>query len=298
MIRNGDHRRRFSATFNRAPRALELVGDAAKQLANDILERDEPFDLPARRRDKRLVRPLLAQVCQQPVSRHPGRNVGDRSKKGRRRHRPPGNEGGDDVLGVEDANEFAGRPLSDGETAVRARCHDAQDLFERGGGIDDGQSFARDHQLSRRAQPEPQRAVQSHLLLGFEEPAVATLGDQQLDFLRRVDVPVACRRNADRAQDQDAAAVEERDERPEEPLRPLHRQHGRDRNARRVLQRERLRYQLTDDDGEAGQDEKDGDRRAWTLRSRRPSRRIARAAARRSAPAPPVRKRRGSGSTA
>ena len=38
---------------------------------------------------------------------------------------------------------------------------------------------------------EAQRAVQPDLLLRLEQPAVAALRDEQLDFLRRVHVPVA-----------------------------------------------------------------------------------------------------------
>ena len=62
----------------------------------------------------------------------------------------------------------------------------------------DGQALARHHQLCRGAQPEPQRAVQPHLLLRLEQPAVAALGDQQLDLFRRVHVPMAGRRHAER----------------------------------------------------------------------------------------------------
>ena len=57
--------------------------------------------------------------------------------------------------------------------------------------IDRREPRARHHQLSCGPQAEPQRAVEANLLFGFEQPAVAALGDEQRDFLGRMDVAVA-----------------------------------------------------------------------------------------------------------
>ena len=81
----------------------------------------------------------------------------------------------------------------DRQPAVRARRDDAEHFVERHGRVERGEPRARHHELARGAQPEPQRAVQPHLLLRLEQPAVAALRDEQLDLLRRVHVAVAGR---------------------------------------------------------------------------------------------------------
>ena len=70
-------------------------------------------------------------------------------------------------------------------------------------------------------------------------------------------VAMARRGDAEQLQQEDAAAVEQRDRRSEEPLRPLHRQHCQDRHARRILQRERLGHELAENHGEHRQHEED-----------------------------------------
>ena len=125
--------------------------------------------------------------------------------------------------------------------------------------IDRRQPRARHHQLSCGPQAEPQRAVQAHLLLRLEQPAVAALGDEQRDLLGRVHVAVPARGHAQQLQQQHAAAIQQRDRPGERTHRPLHRKHGEERRPGRVLQRERLRHQLAEDDREHRQkDEDDG----------------------------------------
>ena len=60
----------------------------------------------------------------------------------------------------------------------------------------------RHHQVARRAPAEPQRAVQALLFVGLEQAAVAALGDEQLDFIRRVQVPLRDRRAPTQPQEQ------------------------------------------------------------------------------------------------
>ena len=121
------------------------------------------------------------------------------------------------------------------------------------------QPGARHHQLPRAAQAEPERAVQPDLLLRLEQPAVAAFRDEQLDLFGRVHVAVPGGRHAHQLQQQDAAAVQERDRPGEDAMRPLHRQHGEQRRGGRILQRERLRHELADDDREGREDEQDDD---------------------------------------
>ena len=136
-----------------------------------------------------------------------------------------------------------------------------EDLGERRRHFDRREARARNHQLPRGAQPEPQRLVQPHLLLRLEQPAVAALGDEQLDLLGRVHVAMAGVLHAHQLQQQVAAAVEEVDRPRERALRPLHRHDGPHRRPRRVLQRQRLRHQLADDHRQRRQDEEDDDGR-------------------------------------
>ena len=108
------------------------------------------------------------------------------------------------------------------------RVQDADDVVERAGGYTGSRLYglvatmrstsrsgvaisiaasrvARHHQLPRVAQSEPQRAVQAHLLLRLEQPAVAALRDQQIDLFRRMDVTMRRRRH--RAGSRAAAAA-------------------------------------------------------------------------------------------
>ena len=50
--------------------------------------------------------------------------------------------------------------------------------------------------------------MQPHLLLRLEQAAVTALGDQKLDLLRRVHMPVPGRRRCEAAAAADAAAVQ------------------------------------------------------------------------------------------
>ena len=123
-----------------------------------------------------------------------------------------------------------------------------------------GQAIARDHQLARGAAAEAQRPVQADLLERFQQAAVAAFGDQQLDLVGRVHVAMAGGADADQLEQQDAAAVEERDRPGEDLERPLHRQHSQDRHASGVLKGQRLGHQLAEDHRQHRQHQQDGDR--------------------------------------
>ena len=79
----------------------------------------------------------------------------------------------------------------DRQPAVRAGGDEPEHVVERRRRVDRRQARARDHQLPRGAQAEPQRPVQPHLLVRLEQAAVAALGDEQLDLFGRVDVAMA-----------------------------------------------------------------------------------------------------------
>jgi hypothetical protein len=52
---------------------------------------------------------------------------------------------------------------------------------------------ARNHQLLRLTHVQPQRAPQTPVFVRFEKAAIAALGNEQLDLLRRVDVSMCLR---------------------------------------------------------------------------------------------------------
>ena len=85
----------------------------------------------------------------------------------------------------------------DRQPAVGARGDDAQNVVRSGVGCSIAASRSRGTiSCSRVAQAETERAVEPHLLLRLEQPAVAALRDQQRDLLGRVDVAVAGWRHA------------------------------------------------------------------------------------------------------
>ena len=117
------------------------------------------------------------------------------------------------------------------------------------------------HQLLRLPQVEAQRTLQAAVLVRLEQAAVAALGDQQLDFVRRVDVPVRLRGSAEHFQHDDAGAVEPLDKRPVDPERRHHRNQRVERRLSGVLQRQRLRDQLRKDHLRHREDEQHHHRR-------------------------------------
>ena len=125
---------------------------------------------------------------------------------------------------MQDADDVVERVAEDRQPAVRARRDDAQHVGHRRREVERRQAFARHHQLTGVAQAEPERAVQPHLLLRLEQAAVAALGDEQRDLLGRVHVTMPVLGSAERTQDDERAAVEERDQPGVRAQRPLHRQ--------------------------------------------------------------------------
>ncbi len=66
-----------------------------------------------------------------------------------------------------------------------------------------GDLAPRHHQLLGLTEIQPQRALQAAMLVGLEQSAVAALGDEQLDLVRRVDVPMGLIRRPHDAQEQE-----------------------------------------------------------------------------------------------
>ncbi len=103
--------------------------------------------------------------------------------------------------------------------------------------------------------------MQPDLLFGLQQTSVPAFGDEELDFLRRVDVTVTRRRDSQQSENQKPTAVQKTDRPGEETLRPQHRQHRRDGHLGRVLQRQRLGHQLAEDHRQGRQRQQDGDGR-------------------------------------
>ena len=104
----------------------------------------------------------------------------------------------------------------DRQPAVRTRRDSPQYGLERQVDIDGRQPVARHHQLFRGAKAEPQRAVQPDLLFGLQQASVPAFRDEELDFLRRVDVTVTSRRDSQQPENQEPAAVQKTDRPGEE----------------------------------------------------------------------------------
>ena len=165
------------------------------------------------------------------------------------------------VLRMEHADDVVDRVAVDRQPRKRTLGDDGDDLGQRRVDVDGRNLPARHHQLLCLPQVKPKRALQPAVLVGFEQAAVAAFRDQQLDFVRRMDMPVRLRRGSDQPQQQEARAVEPLDERTVEPQRRQHRDERVERRLRRVLKRQRLRHKLGEDDLRHGQDEQDRRRR-------------------------------------
>ncbi len=242
-------------------RRLEFVGDASEQLADDVFEGDQSDDGLAIVHDQRLVAAPLAEETEQSIRGHGVRHADDGPQQRGHAHGSAPRVLRDDVLRVQDADDAAHRAAIDREPAERARRDDAQDLVERRRAFDARKPRTRDHQLACRAQAEPQGPVEPHLFERFQQAAVAAFGNQQLDFLRGVHVPVSRRGHAKEPEQQDTGAVQQRDGAREDAKRPLHRQDGEERRLGRLGEGERLRHQLAGDDRQGGQEEQHGERR-------------------------------------
>ena len=173
--------------------------------ADDVLERDQADDRAGRVDDERLMAAALAQERQQLVGGH---RVDARLTIGLSSARSDSR--GCSLMKSITTSFVCRMPMMlsdraavDRQPAVRARGDDAQHFLERRRSLDCREPRARHHQLPRGSQAEPQRAVQPHLFLRLEQSAVAALGDQQLDLLRRVHVAVAGRRHAQQLEQKD-----------------------------------------------------------------------------------------------
>ena len=199
----------------------------------------------------------LPQEREQSIGRHRLGHPDDRPQQRRDRQVAGLHEPRDDVLDVKNADDGVERAAIDGHPAVGARRDDAKHFVERHGLVDRDEPGARHHELLRAAQAETQRAVQPDLLLRLQQPAVAAFRDEQHDLLGRVHVTVSGGRHAHQLEQQHAAAVQERDRPREHTNRPLHRQDGEEGRGGGILERQRLRHELADDDREGGEENQD-----------------------------------------
>ena len=178
-------------------RFLELVGYTANQFGDDILQRDQALDDAIVADDEDLVGALLAHISQESIGGEAVVHFRDRPQE--RRQRPPcltlalgaADEIQHDVLGVEDADDVVGPLTVDRQPAVGTRGDLAENFRERRRHFDCRKACPWNHQLARRAQPQPERLVQPHLLLRLEQSAVAALGNEKFDFFGRVHVAMA-----------------------------------------------------------------------------------------------------------
>jgi len=164
---------------------------------------------------------------------------------------------------VKDADRVVERSLVHRQAREGAARQRGRERVERRVDVHGGHPLAGHHQVGRRQPAEPECAVQPAFLVGLEQAAVAALDEQQLDLLGRVHVVMAGVAHAGQAQQEQAGAVEERDEPGERLERELHRHHRQEGGAGRVLERDGLGRELGHDhlDGrEAHQDDGRGDR--------------------------------------
>ena len=195
--------------------------------------------------DERLMRSPLAQFAQHAIGRdafvhgrdgaNQSRDRGVRSVRTNQRTRS---------FVCSTPTMLSSESAIDRQARVGALRHDADHLMQRRVHVERCNLGARHHQLARLSQIEPQRALQPAMFVGLEQPAIAALGNEQLDLVGRVDVAMRCERRAQQPQEQSAGAVEHDDEGPIDPERAQHRDQRVERRLRRILQRERLRHEL------------------------------------------------------
>src|SRR5687768_3684501 len=77
-----------------------------------------------------------------------------------------------EVLRVDDADDVVDRAAVDGQPGIRALGDDADHLVERGGDVYRRYTRARNHQLLRLAQVQPQRALQPLVLIRLEQATI------------------------------------------------------------------------------------------------------------------------------
>ena len=189
-----------------------------------VLERQQARRAAELVDDERLVRAPLAQLAQDAIGGDALVHAGiGRIRLGERGAGPPFDEPAHEVLRVQDADDVVDRVAIDRQPRVGALRDDADDLVQRRVDVERRDLASRHHQLLGLAQVQPQRALQSAVLVGLEQAAVAALRDEQLDLVRRVNVAVSLMRRAQQAEEEQPGAVQPRDERAVDPQRRHHR---------------------------------------------------------------------------
>ncbi len=171
-------------------------------------------------------------------------------------------EAGDDVLGVQDADDVVGRRRD----RPAAGC---TGWWRRAGGLRRRASTPRPTRGARAAPSTPAPCADPSLSAwcsltcscGSSRPPsrLSAMSSSISSGECTCRCPVFF--TPHQLQQQVAAAVQEVDRPREGALGPLHRDDGPHRRSGRVLQRERLRHELADDHRQGRQDEQDDDRR-------------------------------------
>ena len=184
----------------------------------------------------------------------------------------------EEVAHVEDADDVVERVSID--RVARERRVDDRARERSSGGMSTeiaDHLGARHHHRGDLLRGEVEDLVE-HLLLGLLELAdVLGRGDRVADVLARVgDHPGRRGLHAQEPEDDVRGLLEQPDERVRDPREPVERDGERDRERLGLLQRDRLRHELADDDGEVREDrerdqERDrvGERRLHEVREER-----------------------------
>jgi hypothetical protein len=105
-----------------------------------------------------------------------------------------------------------------------------------------------------------QGAMQTLLLVRFEQAAIAAFGEEQGDFVGRMQMAVRGGAGAERPQEHGRCSVEQGSKRPERGKRPLHGPDGQECDLRGELQRQRLGDEFRNDDLHGRQRREDAER--------------------------------------
>jgi len=138
-----------------------------------------------------MMRPPFAQLAQYAIHRDALVDAGDWPKKTRQGGiRTFADPPADEILGMQHPDDIVDRAAVDGQPRERALRDDADRFRKRRGDVERRNPSPRDHELFGLTKVEPQGALQPLVLVGFEEAAVAALGDQELNFIRGMNMPV------------------------------------------------------------------------------------------------------------
>ena len=164
----------------------------------------------------------------------------------------------DEVVDEDDARERVEAPAADRVAAVRRGDHPSQGVLAGHPGVEPVDGVRRHHDVADLAVGEVEHVVQEILLRERDDARALRLVDDgaQLlggaDALARHDVP-----DPERPQQQGGGRLQEGDDRPQEHGHELDRPRHERREPLGAVERERLRHELPEHDGEVG-DQREG----------------------------------------